>query len=582
MFNTVKNLFYKCREIFEACGDSYTCKTFNDQLRYDAGKLFYVLFVSLVGWLHYIPEDLTLHQFPVMAVIIRIGLTSVSIILIALKFTKRFRNRPDIMLQIAFGYINFATALLTSTSGVNAPLYLGSLNVVLMITTFAPMPFNLRLFIVFGSVATFFTGGALTGLSFSSVAIRHYIYDLMIVVILTLIISRITDRIKYVLWRQMQESIDLAEKAESASKAKGIFLARMSHEIRTPMNSIIGMAELALRNTLDCSKQIMAIKRAGSHLLSIINDILDFSKIESGKLEIIPVDYKLSSLVNDIGNIIKMRIENPKLIFEIYVDSNIPNNLFGDEVRIRQALLNILSNAVKYTKEGFVHFSIHGETTGDTVLLTIEIADSGIGIKKEDIEKLFNDFVRLNKDFEGVGLGLVITKNIVTAMGGDISVVSEYGKGSTFTVKLPQKIGSSEERDINSIIKFNAPSARVLVVDDIEANLIVAKGLMQPYRMKVDLRLSGAEAIKAIKIINYDLVFIDHMMPDMNGIETTAHIRDINADLPIIALTANAVSGAREMFLSNGFNDFLSKPIGVVELDVILEKWIPKEKRVYV
>jgi len=386
-----------------------------------------------------------------------------------------------------------------------------------------------------------------------------------------------------------QKSDEKNQLAEAASKAKSDFLAKMSHEIRTPMNAIIGMAELALREYISnaAREHIITIKQAGNNLLSIINDILDFSKIESGKLEIVPSNYQFSSLIDDVVSIIKVRIVDSDLSFVVNIDPNVPNSLFGDEIRIKQVLLNMLSNAVKYTKKGFISFSVNGEITGDTVLLTIEVADSGIGIKKEDLEKLFDDFVRLdfaiNKNIEGTGLGLAITKSIIKVMNGKISVKSEYGKGSTFTVKLPQKIRSNELFDTikndSVAIKFNAPEARILIVDDIDTNLKVAKGLMQPYKMKIDLCLIGAEAIEMVKANSYDLVFMDHMMPEMDGIEATKLIRKIYANLPIIALTANAVSGTREMFLSNGFNDFLSKPIDIIKLNSILEKWLPKEKQ---
>jgi len=392
-----------------------------------------------------------------------------------------------------------------------------------------------------------------------------------------------------------QKSDEKNQLVEAASKAKSDFLAKMSHEIRTPMNAIIGMAELALReSSLDAvRKHIATIKQAGANLLAIINDILDFSKIESGKMEIIPTDYLLSSLINDVVNIIKMRVMESGLRFDVKVDSNIPNALFGDEIRIRQVLLNVLSNAVKYTKKGFVSFSVNGEINEDTVLLTIEVADSGSGIKPEDLNRLFGEFVQIDlkshKGVEGTGLGLAITKNLVTAMGGNISVQSEYGSGSTFTVKLPQKIRSHEpfgvietpkEYSENVTIKFKAPKAKILIVDDIDTNLKVAEGLMLPYKMQIDLRLSGAEAIEAVKANDYDIVFMDHMMPEMDGIEATKRIREMGyGELPIIALTANAVSGTKEMFLSNGFNDFLSKPIDIIKMNAILSKWLPKEKQ---
>jgi signal transduction histidine kinase/CheY-like chemotaxis protein/HPt (histidine-containing phosphotransfer) domain-containing protein len=494
----------------------------------------------------------------------------------------------------------------------------------------------------------------------------------------------------------------------AASKAKSEFLAKMSHEIRTPMNAITGMAELAMReDTLESAKKhVFTIKQAGANLLSIINDILDISKIESGKMELIPTDYMFSSLVNDAVSITRMKILDSKLNFVVNIDSNIPNALRGDETRIRQILLNILSNAAKYTKRGFVSFSVNGKITDDnTVLLTIDVTDSGKGIKPEDIEKLFGEFTQVdmaaNKGIEGTGLGLAITRNLVKSMGGNIKVNSEYGKGSTFTIELPQKIRSSEplatvenpkekntlvyeqnEIYANSIVcavdnlgvecervendedlrkrlknknysfifaskfllgnviraveefksnaqivllaefgdssadenlsvlampaqsisianilngisdnysystnenattRFTAPGVKVLVVDDISTNLKVAEGLMAPYKMAVDLCQSGIDAIEAIKETRYDLVFMDHMMPEMDGIEATKIIRELGYnDLPIIALTANAVSGVKEMFLANGFNDFLSKPIETVKLNSILAKWIPREKR---
>jgi len=502
------------------------------------------------------------------------------------------------------------------------------------------------------------------------------------------------------------------EELKAASNAKSEFLAKMSHEIRTPMNAIIGMAELALRENMDSAahEQVITIKQAGTNLLAIINDILDFSKIESGKLEIVPSNYQFSSMIHDVISIIRMKIVDSNLQFVANIDCNIPNSLFGDETRIRQILLNILSNAVKYTKRGFVSFSVSGEKTEDSTLLTIDVTDSGKGIKEEDIKKLFGEFVQVdmasNKGIEGTGLGLAITKNLVKMMSGDISVNSEYGKGSIFTITLPQKILSPEplavvenpeeksvlvyERNkiyadsiictvdnlgvncerveddetlreklkskkfpfifvsytmlgnVRSIIqglgsktqivvltefgnavtdrslsvlpmpvhsisvanvlngvadnfsynanenvtaRFTAPKARILIVDDINTNLKVAEGLMLPYKMQVDLRLSGIEAIEAVKINSYDLVFMDHMMPEMDGIEATKLIREMGNEnphylnLPIIALTANAVSGTREMFLANGFNDFLSKPIDMVKLNTILAKWLPKEKQ---
>jgi signal transduction histidine kinase/FixJ family two-component response regulator/HPt (histidine-containing phosphotransfer) domain-containing protein len=497
------------------------------------------------------------------------------------------------------------------------------------------------------------------------------------------------------------------EELKAASRAKSDFLAKMSHEIRTPMNAITGMAELALRENMPASakEHVLTIKRSSANLLSIINDILDFSKIESGRLEIVLGEYQLSSLFSDVISIIKTRIMDSRLRFSAKIDSSMPNVLLGDEIRIRQVLLNVLGNAVKYTNKGFISFSVGGEMIDEeTILLTIDIADSGKGIKEEDIGKLFGDFVQLdltsNKGIEGTGLGLAITRSLIKEMGGDIEVKSEYHKGSTFTITLPQKICSLEpvafvekpeensillyerreiyadsivyainnlsvfchrvknheelleelktksynflfvtyvlaeevknmlqehnfdikivmimgfgssivDKDLstiampvhsisianmlngmldnfflssneNTIVRFSAPGARVLIVDDINTNLKVAEGLMLPYKMQLDLCTNGADAIDAVKGNRYDLVFMDHMMPDMDGIEATKIIRGLGHDLPIIALTANAVSGTKEMFLKNGFNDFLSKPIDTIKLNVILEKWLPKKKQ---
>ena len=396
-----------------------------------------------------------------------------------------------------------------------------------------------------------------------------------------------------------------------ASQYKSNFLAKMSHEIRTPMNAIVGMAELLLRRALpeDALHEVQDIKQASSNLVSIINDILDFSKIEAGKMEIIPGKYALLSLVNDTTNIIRMRLKEKPVQFLTNIDGNIPNNLIGDEVRLRQIIINLLSNAAKFTEEGHISMSISQRQsdancppdTEKQIWLIITISDTGQGIKPEDKAKLFSDFMQLdtkkNRAIEGTGLGLAISKRLCLAMGGDITVVSEYGKGSEFTATIPQDLDKEApfslvgESRISHAVSgqipaagFTIPQARILVVDDIATNLKVAEGLLAPYKATVETCLSGAEAIEMIKQHSeqgqdYDLVFMDHMMPEMDGIEATAAVRALNQTVPIIALTANVVTGMKEMFLENGFNDLLAKPIDVSKLDEILGRWIPKEKR---
>nr|WP_245534740.1 ATP-binding protein [Treponema primitia] len=513
-------------------------------------------------------------------------------------------------------------------------------------------------------------------------------------------------------------------RSDDENKSKSSFLARMSHEIRTPMNAVIGMSELALRaETLPrMSEYVTGIKQAGLNLLSLINDILDLSKIEAGNLQINSAPYLLASLINDVLNVIRIRINEKPILFTANVDANIPKELIGDEARIRQILLNLLSNAAKYTREGHIMLTIGMEKSiAGELVLTIEIADSGIGIKKEDLPGLFGNFVRFdaekNKNIEGTGLGLAITRNLCLALGGDITAQSEYGKGSVFTARIPQgytddtklaELENPEEKRIlfyddralyaeslfltlenlglpvtvtitaddfleklktrefpfafvsesvvenarkviqegdlktvltllanlgeissfqdipiiimpawsvpianvlNGIkqsdyretaeVRFIAPEALVLIVDDIETNLKVAEGLLALYQTGIHTCAGGEQAIALVKEHSYDIVFMDHMMPGMDGIEATAAIRAWEAKqeravefepkdqtpkeyakhIPIIALTANAVVGMKEMFLSKGFNDYLAKPIEILKLDEIMAKWIPQEKK---
>jgi signal transduction histidine kinase/HPt (histidine-containing phosphotransfer) domain-containing protein/ActR/RegA family two-component response regulator len=391
-------------------------------------------------------------------------------------------------------------------------------------------------------------------------------------------------------------------RSEEESRSKSSFLARMSHEIRTPMNAIIGMGELAQREygTPQALAYIAAIRRAGSDLLSIINDILDFSKVESGTFQITSAQYEMSSMLNDVLAIIGVRAREKSLDLITEIDPDIPSRLIGDEVRVRQILLNLLSNAVKYTGKGGLSFIAKSERRGGEVNLTFTVEDSGIGIKPEHLGDLFGDFVRLDqkgaKHIEGTGLGLSISRGLCRAMGGDITVESEYGKGSSFTATVKQGVadwtpacfsgkGIYGRESAIPLVNFSAPGFRVLVVDDIETNLAVTRGLLSPFRVETSVCLSGREAVDIASKREFDMIFIDHMMPEMDGIEAAHAIRGLGGycdKVPLVALTANAMTGMREMFLSKGFDDYLSKPIETPKLNELMERWVPDEARVLV
>jgi signal transduction histidine kinase len=506
--------------------------------------------------------------------------------------------------------------------------------------------------------------------------------------------------------------VEEVRRFQRADRSKSLFLARMSHEIRTPMNAIVGLTELLMRQANSLPTQthnyIRNIKQAGANLLSIINDILDFSKIESGNFEILPDKYSLSLLVDDILNIIKVRLLEKPVRLTTFLDCRLPDRLYGDVARVRQVLLNLLSNAVKYTREGSISLEITARAqTEEDITLEMRVVDTGVGVKPEDLGRLFGDFERLdlaeNKNVEGTGLGLAIARNLCQLMGGDIEVTSVHGQGSVFTVVLPQKIESQtpvakvpepdkkavlvferraiyakslaasldnlgtrhclvnsypmfyealetfelthmimpvsvyiglqnslKERNVTVPVglttedihpfglenarylftpvysrplaaflnnlpdqpekmeygqagaNFTAPEARVLIVDDLPTNLMVAEGLFFPYAMRVDVCRSGEEAIRAVQKKDYDLVFMDHMMPGMDGVEAARAIRSLGEKyrrLPIVAMTANAVSGMREMFLSLGLDDYLTKPIETNTLNNILLRWIPLSKQ---
>lgn len=388
--------------------------------------------------------------------------------------------------------------------------------------------------------------------------------------------------------RYIDELNKLREEAESANKAKTDFLASMSHEIRTPMNAIIGLTDSALTNELPSSvrEDIKNINNAGQILLEIINNILDISKIEEGKMELVNTNYNISNIVLELTNIVTVRIGEKPIKFTTNIDPNIPSKLYGDETKLFQICLNLLNNACKYTEKGEIKFTITSKVSADIAYLTISVTDTGMGIKKEDFDKLFEKFTRLDKEvnqsIEGTGLGLVITKEMVNLMNGKINVSSTYGKGSTFTVVVPQKIidhsiiGVISNLDLREkkIEYFNGSNYKILIVDDNKLNLKVAEKLLRPYGFQVTVVTSGLACLNYTKKTKYDLIFLDHMMPEMDGIQTLRYLKQrvdfVNT--PIVALTANAISGMKEMYLREGFDDYISKPIDRVKLDEVLRK----------
>ena len=404
--------------------------------------------------------------------------------------------------------------------------------------------------------------------------------------------------------RERERLIDASERAVAASEAKSAFLSNMSHEIRTPINAVLGMNEMILRECDD--KNILgyseSIRSAGSTLLGLVNDILDFSKIEAGKMEIIPVDYDLSSVINDLVNMIQTKADVKGLKLEFEISREVPKQLHGDEVRIKQIVTNILTNAVKYTEKGTVTLCIDYEKIPDEedcILLDVAVKDTGIGIKEEDMKKLFSEFDRIeekrNRNVEGTGLGMSITKRLLEMMGSELQVESKYGLGSKFSFSLRQTVIKWEELgDYEAAYKaslasrgkyhekFRAPKAEILVVDDTPMNLEVFINLLKKTEIKIETAATGEEALSLAFDKEYDVIFLDHMMPDKDGIETLHEMRERkdapNLQTPVICLTANAISGAREKYLAEGFDNYLTKPIDSVKLEEMLIEYLPEEK----
>ncbi|MDE6914404.1 MAG: response regulator [Lachnospiraceae bacterium] len=398
-----------------------------------------------------------------------------------------------------------------------------------------------------------------------------------------------------------EEAEAAKQEAQDANRAKSSFLANISHEIRTPINAVLGMDTMILRESHEDNIREYAydIQNAGQNLLSLINDILDFSKIESGKMEIKPVDYELASLLGSCYNMIQMRAKDKELFFRMENSTSIPHLLHGDEVRVRQIIINLLTNAVKYTEKGEVVLSANWEKTDEeNIRLIVAVSDTGMGIRYADQQKLFDDFRRLdmerNRNIEGTGLGLSITKQLIEMMNGKIYLESSYGKGSTFTVEIPQAVRSFEpigdfqahmqenagfEEEYHS--SFQAPEARLLVVDDVPMNLKVICELLKSTKMQIDTAESGKECLRRITQEKYHIIFLDHMMPDMDGIETLKNMKWVaenkNTDTPVIMLTANAIIGAKDEYFNAGFDDYLAKPVKENELEAVIQKYLPKE-----
>ena len=409
-------------------------------------------------------------------------------------------------------------------------------------------------------------------------------------------LNELSSTIEMIHIREKNEQIQ--KELEAANNAKSQFLANMSHEIRTPINAVIGMNEMVLRESQDqkITEYANYIKNASETLLYIVNDILDFSKIEAQKMTIVPVDYELKTLLDDVIRQLQFRADDKQIELKLELDENLPCVVWGDDIRVRQVLINLLSNGVKYTNEGSVTLIVTGEAVGDKVRVKFQVKDTGIGIKKEDLSKLYEKFQRIeenrNRNIEGTGLGMNIAVGLIELMGGHLVVESRYGEGSVFSFEIEQgvkdatpirKFATEKPKEDKAFVQsYIAPDAKILVVDDNRVNRIVVEKLLSKSQMQIDLVASGMECLEKMNQTTYDLVLLDHMMPQMDGIETFERIKELanyeKGKPGIVILTANAIQGAKEFYLENGFDGYLSKPIQLEELDRVILRFVSAEK----
>lgn len=439
------------------------------------------------------------------------------------------------------------------------------------------------------------SGGVLQLIWFPDVLLNVFTISLGITIVLFSLETPEYHQLK----ETMVELEDAKEKAQKENASKSQFLANMSHEIRTPINAILGMNEMILRESEENSIQEYAqnIQSASEDLLSIVNEILDFSKVASGKMELVPVEYDVAALIRDCSTIVETRAAGKDLRLEVSCDESTPSKLCGDATRIRQIISNLLTNAVKYTPSGTIIFRIRWARDKEGIKLIASVEDTGIGISEENQKRLFDTFERFdmekNRNIEGTGLGLSITKQLVDLMKGEIGVYSELGKGSLFYVEIPQKVVSMEpigklNQEVNveqtkvDKEKYHAPKAKILVVDDVRMNVRVIQSLLKRTKIQIDTATSGKECLALAAENTYDLILLDHMMPEMDGVETFQKLREdttgLNYATPVIALTANAIAGAKEEYKKLGFDDYLSKPMKGEELEEMIQTYLPEDK----